>query len=130
MAGELGVGTFSNPGAGFVLFWASLILGALSLFLVMKAVTGKSGSSVLSESWRWFEWWKVLAAIIALVLYASFLTRMGFLIMTLALMILLYSLGKTKPWVTLAGAFVTIMVAYIIFHIALQIQFPKGMIGW
>ena len=130
MALELGVGAFSNPGAGFVLFWSSLIFGMLSIVLIIKALTGKGGRRILSDSWKGLKWANVVITIIALFLYASLLTSVGFLIMTFCLMVLLYGLGKTKPLVTLAGAFVTIMLAYMIFHFALQIQFPRGVLGW
>jgi hypothetical protein len=130
MALELGVGAFSNPGPGFVLFWASLIFGMLSIVLVIKAILGKGGSRSLFDSWRGLNWGRVLIAVVALFLYASLLTSIGFLIMTFCLMVLLYGLGKPKPVVTVVGAFVTIMLAYIIFHFALQIQFPRGILGW
>lgn len=130
MAFQLGVGAFSDPGPGFVLFWSSLICGILSLVLIVKAVLGKTGKRILADSWRGLKWSNVLITVVALFLYASFLTSIGFLIMTFSVMILLYSLGKPKLWVSVAGAFVTIMLAYIIFHFGLQIQFPRGILGW
>jgi hypothetical protein len=130
MALELGVGAFSNPGPGFVLFWSSLIFGILSIVLIIKAITGKGGSRLLSDSWRGLKWSNTLITVVALFLYASFLTTVGFLLMTFGVMVLLYSLGKPKLWVSLAGAFATIMLAYTIFHFALQIQFPRGILGW
>jgi uncharacterized membrane protein YbhN (UPF0104 family) len=130
MALELGVGPFSNPGPGFVLFWSSLIFGILSIILVIKAILGKGGARRLSDPWRDLKWKNVLITVIALFLYASFLTAIGFLLMTFGVMVLLYSLGKPKPWITVTGAFVTIVLAYTIFHFALQIQFPRGVLGW
>jgi len=130
MAVGLGIGEFSNPGPGFVLFWSSLIFGCLSIILIIKAVLGKGGSRKLSDSWRGLRWGSVLITVIGLFLYASFLTRIGFLLMTFAFMILLYALGKTKAWISVAGAFVTILAAYIVFHFALQVQFPRGILGW
>jgi hypothetical protein len=130
MALELGIGAFSNPGPGFVLFWSSLIFGILSIVLVIKAILGKGGARLFSDSWKGLKWSNVLIAVIALFLYASFLTKIGFLLMTFGVMVLLYSLGKPKLWVTVVGAFVTIMLAYTIFHFALQIQFPRGILGW
>ena len=127
---QLGVGAFSNPGPGFVLFWSSLIFGILSIFLIIKGILGKGGQKILADSWRGLKWINVLITIIALFLYASLLTQIGFLLMTFGFMVLLYSLGKPKLWITVAGAFVTIMLAYIIFHFALQIQFPRGILGW
>jgi hypothetical protein len=130
MAIELGVGAFSNPGPGFVLFWSSLIFGILSVALVMKGILGKGSRKTLSDSWKGLKWSNVLITIIALFLYATFLTRIGFLLMTFGFMALLYALGKPRPWIAVLGSFVTIMLAYIIFHFALQIQFPRGILGW
>jgi hypothetical protein len=130
MALELGVGVFSNPGPGFVLFWASVIFGILSIILVIKAIIGKGRPRMLSDSWKGLKWSKVLITVIALLLYASFLTTAGFLLMTFGIMFLLYSLGKPKPWISLAGAIFTTMLVYVIFHFALQIQFPRGILGW
>jgi hypothetical protein len=45
-------------------------------------------------------------------------------------MLLLYAFGRPKAWITFAGAFVTVILAYIIFHFALRIQFPRGILGW
>ncbi len=130
MAVELGVGVFSNPGPGFVLFWSSLIFGILSIALVIRGFLGKGQQRVLSDSWKGLKWSNALITIVALFLYATFLTEIGFLLMTFGFMALLYSLGKPKLWVAITGSFVTIMLAYIIFHFALQIQFPRGILGW
>lgn len=127
---QLGVGVFSNPGPGFVLFWTSLASGALSIVLVIKAILGKGGQRKLADSWRGLKWSHVLVTTVALFLYAFFLTQIGFLLLTFGFMMLLYALGKTKPWITVAAAFVTVILAYVIFHVALQIQFPRGILGW
>jgi len=127
---QLGVGEFSTPGPGFVLFWTSLVSGALSIVLVIKAIVEKGDQRKLADSWRGLRWSHVLVITVALFLYASFLTQVGFLLLTFGFMMLLYALGKTKPWITVSAAFVTIILAYVIFHSALQIQFPRGILGW
>jgi len=127
---QLGLGVFSNPGPGFVLFWSSLILGILSIVLATNAILGKGGRRILTDSWRGVKWGHVLVTILALLLYASFLTQIGFLLITFGLMMLLYALGKPRLWMTVGGAFVTITLAYVIFHFALQVQFPRGILGW
>jgi hypothetical protein len=127
---QLGIGVFSNPGPGFVLFWSSLIFGILSILLVINGILGKSGQRILTDSWRGLKWSHVLVTVIALFLYASFLTQIGFLLITFGLMMLLYALGTPRLWIIVGGAFVTITLAYIIFHFALQVQFPRGILGW
>ena len=96
-ATQLGVGAFSNPGPGFVLFWSSLIFGTLSIGLVIKAILRKGGQRILADSWRGLKWSHVLITTIALFLYASFLTQIGFLLMTFCFMMLLYGPGNRSP---------------------------------
>ena len=90
---QLGVGELSNPGPGFVLFWSSLFFGILSIVIIIKGILSKGVQRMLAESWRGLNWINVLITIIALFLYVTFLTQIGFLLMTFGFMALLYSLG-------------------------------------
>ncbi len=127
---DLGFGEFSNPGPGFVLFWSSLVFGILSIALVIQAVLGTGGRVLLSDLFRGLKWSKALITVVALFAYTLFLTRVGFLIMTFGFMLLLFALGRAKPLKILSGALVTTILAYGIFHFALHIQFPRGILGW
>jgi hypothetical protein len=127
---DLGFGEFSNPGPGFVLFWSSVVFGALSIALVIRAVVGRGGGALLSDPFRGVMWSKALITIVALFVYALFLTQVGFLLMTFGFMLLLFALGRVRPLKSVSGALVTTIVAYGIFHFALQIQFPRGILGW
>lgn len=127
---QLGLGSLSEPGPGFLLFWSSLVLGTLSIFLVIKAILGKGGQGKLADSWRGFKWTNVFITILALFLYASFLSRIGFLLMTFGFMVLLFRLGKLRPWMAVVCALITVILVYIIFHFALKTQFPKGILGF
>jgi hypothetical protein len=126
----LGIGHFSNPGAGFVLFWTALIFGSLSIALLVKGLLNKKGRQSFSELWSGLRWPNALITVASLVLYALFLERIGFLLVTFGFMIVLYALGKIKPWIAVTGAVVTITLAYGIFHFALKVQFPRGILGW
>ena len=130
MAIKLGVGTFSSPGSGFLFFWSSLILGALSVILIIKSILGKREAKLLIDLWKGLKWGKAVLAIITIFLYALILTELGFILATFLLMILLFGIGKLKYWVTIMSAFITVMLSYIIFHFLLQIQFPRGIFGW
>lgn len=127
---KLGVGSFSSPGSGFLFFWSSLILGALSVILIIKSILGKREAKLLIDSWKGLKWGKAVLAIITIFLYALILTELGFILATFLLMILLFGIGKFKYWVTIMSAFVTVMISYIIFHFFLQIPFPRGIFAW
>ena len=49
------------------------------------------------------KWYKPVAVIIALFLYAFLLNQLGFLLVTFGLMILLYGLGRPGTWITIGG---------------------------
>jgi hypothetical protein len=127
---ELGVGAFSTPGAGFMLFWTSIIFGILSIILIVKAVVRSDAKKGIAELWYGVTWANVVIAVIALALYAVFLVKLGFMLSTIGFMIVLYWVGKMKPWVVVGGAVFTVVLTYVIFHYALQIQFPRGPFGW
>ena len=127
---ELGVGTLSTPGAGFMLFWSSILFGLLSIILVAKAVFRGSGQKGIAELWHGLAWSNVVITVIALVLYCLVLVKVGFIIATTAIMVVLYAVGRMKAWVVVASALVTVALTYIIFHYALQIEFPRGPFRW
>lgn len=126
----LGVGVFTNPKPGFLLFWSSLFFGILSIILVAKSTLGRSGRTKLTDSWAGLNWWNPVITIVLLFLYASFLNSIGFLLAMLGFMALLYCLGRVKPQLSIGGAIVTVVLAYVIFHFALQVRLPRGIFLW
>ena len=127
---ELGVGTPSTPGAGFLLFCSSLLFGLLSIVLAIKAVAHSGGGKGIAELWQGLSWGNVVITVVALVLYCLFLVKIGFIIATTAFMVVLYGVGRMKIWVVVASALVTVALTYVIFHYALQIEFPRGPFRW
>jgi hypothetical protein len=127
---ELGVGAPSTPGAGFLLFCSSLLFGLLSIVLTIKAVVHSGGQKGVAELWQGLSWGNVVIAVVALVLYCLFLVKIGFIIATTAFMAVLYGVGRMKIWVVIVSALVTVALTYIIFHYALQIEFPRGPFRW
>ena len=127
---ELGVGTLSTPGAGFLLFCSSIVFGSLSIVLIIKALTPSEKRKGISELWEGLAWGNVIVAVIALVLYCLFLIKIGFILATTAFMAVLYAVGKMRAWVVVVSALVTVAFTYVIFHYALQIEFPRGHFRW
>jgi hypothetical protein len=130
MAVDLGLGTFSSPGSGFIFFWSSVGLGSLSVLLIIKSILGERQAKSLSDLWKGLKWGHAVLAIIVLFLYALLLTQFGFIAATFVLMVVLFGLGKPPYWIVIAGALVTTISSLILFHFLLKVQFPKGVIGW
>ena len=95
---------FSTPGAGFVLFWSSIIFGLLSVILIIKAVVRGGDQKGIAELWHGLTWSNVLIAVVALVLYALFMVKLGFVIATTAFMAVLYAVGRMKPWAVVVSS--------------------------
>lgn len=127
---DLGVGQFSTPGSGFVLFWSSLVCGVLAAVLTLQAALRRGRGNYLSEAFKGLKWSHALMTVAALLIYGSLLTPLGFMLSTFGLMVFLFILGKVSPWITISGALLTVFLSYGIFHFALQIQFPLGILGW
>ena len=126
---ELGVGTFNNPAAGFVLFWSSIFLGILSIVVIAKAVT-KGRREELAQLWTGTQWGNVLIAVIILILYGVVLQHLGFVLTVFAFLVALFILGGIRLWVAVVSAVITVAASYLLFHTALQVQFPRGPFGW
>jgi hypothetical protein len=129
-ATDLGIGRFSAPGPGFVLFWSSLLFGVLSIVLLIRSFTRKSGGTLLSGPFRGLKWGRALTVMVAIFVYTAFLDRVGFLLMSFGLVAMLFALGRVNRWVSISGALVTVILAYVIFHFGLQVEFPRGILAW
>jgi hypothetical protein len=127
---ELGVGALSTPGAGFLLFCSSILFGLLSIVLVIKALVYRGGQGGVVELWQGLTWGNVVITVVALVLYCLVMVKVGFVIATTAFMVVLYGVGRMKVWVVIVSALVTVALTYVIFHYALQIEFPRGPFRW
>ena len=125
-----GSGGFLRPEPGFVLFWSSLLFGVLSIVLLIRSFTGKKEGTLLSAPFRGVKWGKALTVMVAIFVYTSFLERVGFLLMTFGLVAVLFALGRVNTWVSITGAIVTVILAYVLFHFGLQVQFPRGILAW
>ena len=126
---QVGVGTFRSPGSGFLPFWAGGVFGLLALILVVRTfVSRKQGGKRIGLS-KEVQWPKVVVALISLYLYALLLQMIGYLPMTFALMLLLFGLTEgTKWWVRFLSSLITVSASYLVFHVLLEVQLPKGIV--
>lgn len=120
---SLGIGALSSPGAGFLLFLASLALGAFSVLLIVANSLKKRPKTRILDMWRGVDWKSVVLAVSALVLFPVFLPRAGYLPTSFGLMLILFGLGRMKSWITATGAVVTTALSYLIFKVLLGVPF-------
>ena len=126
---KYGIGTFHQPGPGFITFFAGAILIILSLSLFFSSFRDQKARPRLQTLWAGLDPGKVLYVIVLLVAYTFLLKSIGFLIGTFFLLFLLFRVKGTYRLRTifLMSSLVT-AGAYIIFEIWLKAQLPKGIL--
>jgi hypothetical protein len=64
--------------------------------------------------------------IAALTLYCLTLAKLGYLLATFGLMIVLFRLGKMRPWAMVIGAMIASLSSYGLFAFLLGTPLPRG----
>ena len=128
---RMGTGSFRSPGPGFLPFWSGIVVGTLAILLLVIGTLKREEGGKIKNLWRGMNWRTVILVSVSLVIYCVLLPRLGFLITTLGLMTLLFSVIKrSRPWIQVVTALVTVLVTYVTFYVWLGVQLPKGLFGF
>ena len=128
-AGRLSFGSMRVPRTAFFPVILATLLLILSLILLGRALrgapTGRGPERIEAEGW-----YRIGATLATLVGFALALERLGFLLSTLLLMVLLLRAIESLSWPrVLAVALVTSLVAYALFGWLLGIPLPAGILA-
>jgi putative tricarboxylic transport membrane protein len=124
---KLGKGDLNNPGPGFIFFWMGLIMVGLSAVILILDVLKTPSSEENTQEWSGVHWAKIISVLISLVLYAYFLTFLGFVLCTTALLIFLFKVVEPQRWsIAVVAAISSVLVAYLVFCVWLGSQLPRG----
>ena len=128
---RLGLGTLHEPGPGFLFFGASIALGIMSLVILIRAWMSKKTEGTKISIFSGENIPKILLVLISLFLYAFFMETLGFIVVTLLLLIFLLGIIEKKKlgYTIFVSAGVT-AIAYLIFEIWLRSQLPRGLLGF
>jgi putative tricarboxylic transport membrane protein len=128
---RMGLGTLRRPGPGFLFFWAGILMAILSLIVLSRAWADSRREALPTKAiFGPIDIRKILLVSASVFLYAFFMERLGFIPVTLLL--LLFLLGVIERKGITFSVFVSVVVtaaAYLIFEILLHSQLPKGFLG-
>jgi putative tricarboxylic transport membrane protein len=125
------IGSWHEPGPGFLPFWAGIILTAMAfaLFLVgyvRKAWAARPSFFPQSDSWK-----RVLATFLSLIAYNLLLTPLGFTLTTFLFLAFLVKFIFPQTWMrTMLVAVFGSVFARLLFINFLETQLPKGFLGF
>lgn len=120
----LRLGTPGHPGPGFFPFWIALALALVTLAVLARELRDRAAPAL---SWHWGH---VAAATLALFVFAPAMGVLGFVpTATLFLVALLRSMGTRWIASVLIAAAIAV-TTHAVFARWLQIQFPRGPLGF
>ena len=123
---KLGLGGIDNPGAGLMPFLLSLLLLLISIFFLISLFLKKGERyEIVKEDKVGLDFKKISLVCASLFVYALLLERLGYLITTSLLLILLFkSLGLKWRFVFITSG-LTVLITYFLFTY-LGVIFPSG----
>lgn len=125
------IGTMEEPGPGFLPLWAGVLLGIMSIALLGKTFFQKkyeAGEPFFPEKDSWKRVTMVVASLLA---YNFLLQHLGFILITFLFVAFLVKSVFPQTWLrTFVTAALSTAGAQLIFVNLLEINFPKGLLGF
>jgi hypothetical protein len=125
------IGTWHQPGPGFLPFWAGLTLTIMSAALLLKSYSRNARIAHPPFFPERNSWKRVLATFLALFAYVLFLSPLGFALTTFFFLGFLLRFVLPQAWGrTLIIALLGSVIARVLFINFLETQLPKGVLGF
>ncbi len=125
------IGSVSAPGPGFLPFWSAFALGLFAIFLIIYSSVKRGLRLNAGDMWRGLQWGKVIAAFCALFIYPLFLSKLGYLIATFALVFFVTCvIDRSRVWRHGVSSLIVVVTSYVLFNVLLDVKLPKGLLGF
>ena len=126
---KYGLGHLHNPGPGLMPFLLGFIFFIISFYLLIVSLFKRSnGDGIMKPEMDRINFGKMIFVSASLFFYGLFLEKLGYLIVTLITMALLYLGMGLKGWrPVLIASVLTVAVTYFLFTY-LGVRFPAGIL--
>lgn len=122
---KLRIGVINDPGSGFVLFYTGILMCLFSITIMFSAVT--EGGPTIGSLWAGTRWTKPLVVIGCLAAFALLFEKLGFLLASIPLLLLLLRVIDPVRWtVAIPLAILAPLGVWWVLKRALLIQLPSG----
>ena len=129
---RLGIGEYHNPGPGFFPFFTALFIVILTLVMLWSNLFKKEPAAVGQETGLGgnIGWRQNATAVAALIAYCLVLTKLGYILSTLGLMMILFYSGRMKFVKALLYSLLVVLLSYCLFYFGLKTPLPRGIWGF
>ena len=129
---RMGLGTLRRPGPGFLFFWAGILMAILSLIVLSRAWAHRRREAFPTKAiFGPIDFLKIALVSASVFFYAFFMERLGFIPVTLILLLFLLGVMERKKIAfTVLFSIAVTAAAYLIFEVLLHSQLPKGFLGF
>jgi hypothetical protein len=126
---KYGLGHLHNPGPGLMPFLLGFLFFIISFYLLMVSLFKKrEGDEIMKKEKDRINYGKMIFVSASLFFYGLFLETLGFLIVTLITLTILFWTNGLKRWRSLGVAScLTVLVTYFLFTY-LGVRFPAGIL--
>ena len=122
----------AGPGGGFIPFLTGLLIGVIGLLLFLGERAKGSKQEEAKKFWEnRIAMKRVFYLVGILCLMALVMLKLGFLLASVLVTILMIRLMEPKKWITVIAVSVgSCFTIYFLFKFLMQINLPKGFLGF
>jgi len=128
----LGLGTFREPGSGFLPFLAGGFICLMAIIVFLQSfIPGKGVQGKIATLWAGVNWHRSFIIAIAILGFILVLERLGFIITSFLLMFILFKVVEKLSWakaIFIPG--LVLGLTYLVFDVFLKTTLPKGFLGF
>ena len=130
LALKFNLGSFHEPGPGFVVFLSGLLISTTGLIMIISKAFLKRKSQTSPEAFSTFQVvqsQRLMYTVGLLFGYTLFLNTLGYVLATFLLMWSMVFDWKKKNWTSsVLFSLITVIISYLMFEIWLRCQLPRG----
>ncbi len=122
----------AGPGSGFIPFLTGLLIGGTGFLLFLGEWSKDSKKKESGKFWQnRIAVKRVFYLVGSLCLVALIMLKLGFLLTSILIMILMIRVIEPKKWtVVISTSVVSCLLIYSLFQFLMQIKLPKGFLGF
>ena len=134
LSGRIGLGSFHEPGPGFVAFASGVCLVVIGVIMTLSRTFSKVSSDSdhgVDRPFLKLPKFPLVYTVVVLVGYGLVLNLLGYLITTFLVMFaLFYDRGTNHFLPSALASLLTVVSTYLIFETWLRVQLPRGIFPW